>query len=140
MKTLKYILVTGALLALTVQIAAASDASDLEAGKKGFKKCIACHALEKGKKKVGPDLFNIIGRKAGAGENYKYSKDMAEAGKKGLVWDADSLTAYLEDPKKFVGQFLKKGKAKIKMANKFKKLKFRQNLVSYLQSLQEEKK
>lgn len=140
MKTLKFIPLAGLVMASVIQPVWASDAGDIDAGKKGFKKCVACHALEKGKKKVGPDLYNIVGRKAGAAENYKYSKDLTEAGEKGLVWDADSLTAYLEDPKKFVGQFLKKGKAKIKMANKFKKPEFRKNLVSYLQSLQGEKK
>ena len=72
---------------------------DAAAGKKVFKKCKACHALEEGKKKVGPSLFGVIGRAAGAVEGFKYSKAMMESG---LTWDDETLAKYLTKPKDLV--------------------------------------
>ncbi len=78
-------------------------ADDPEAGKKVFAKCAACHAVGEGaKNRVGPHLNDVIGRKAGAIEDYKYSKAMMEAGAGGLVWDEDNLKAYLANPRGLV--------------------------------------
>lgn len=78
-------------------------ADDPEAGKKVFAKCAACHAVGEGaKNRVGPHLNDVIGRKAGAIEDYKYSKAMSEAGVGGLVWDEDNLKAYLANPRGLV--------------------------------------
>lgn len=78
-------------------------ADDPEAGKKVFAKCAACHAVGEGaKNRVGPHLNDVIGRKAGAVEDYKYSKAMSEAGAGGLVWDEDNLKAYLANPRGLV--------------------------------------
>jgi cytochrome c len=77
----------------------AASAADPEAGAKVFKKCAACHTLEQGKKKVGPSLFGIIGRKAGGMEGFNYSKQMRESG---VTWDEATLNKYLEDPKGYI--------------------------------------
>ena len=130
MKYLTLVLTTAALLA------SGSAMADPEKGKKDYKKCAACHSLKEGKKKVGPSLFKLFGRQAGTVEGFKYSKDMAEAGTKGLTWTPENLVEYLEDPKKYLAAFLKKDRARSKMLNKFKKLKTRQNIVAYLSSLQ----
>lgn len=111
-------------------------AGDAAKGEKAFKRCSACHALEEGKNKVGPSLYNIVGRTAGSVEGYKYSPVFAEAAEKGLAWEPEQLVAYLEDPKKYLAAFVGKDKVKTKMANKFKKLELRQDIVAYLQSLQ----
>ncbi|CCF20335.1 Sulfur dehydrogenase sub-unit SoxD precursor; hybrid diheme c-type cytochrome, iron-binding [Pseudorhizobium banfieldiae] len=75
-------------------------ADDPEAGKKVFAKCAACHAVGEGaKNRVGPHLNGVVGRKAGALEDYKYSKAMTEAGAGGLAWDEDNLTAFLANPR-----------------------------------------
>ena len=73
--------------------------ADLANGEKMFKKCKTCHSLEEGKKKVGPHLFGLFGRTAGSVEGYKYSKAMKESG---IVWDEDTLDAYLTKPKDLV--------------------------------------
>jgi cytochrome c len=73
--------------------------ADLANGEKMFKKCKACHSLEEGKKKVGPDLAGLFGRDAGSVEGYKYSKAMKESG---IVWDEETLDAYLTKPKDLV--------------------------------------
>ncbi len=72
---------------------------DAEAGKKVFKKCKACHSLEEGKKKVGPSLFGVIDRAAGAVEGYKYSKALLASG---LTWDDETLAEFLTKPKAMV--------------------------------------
>lgn len=72
---------------------------DIEAGKKVFNKCKACHALEAGKKKVGPSLHGILGRPAGGMEGFKYSKAMMESG---VEWTEENLDKYLTKPKEFI--------------------------------------
>ncbi len=73
--------------------------ADLANGEKVFKKCKTCHSLEEGKKKVGPHLAGLFGRTAGIVEGYKYSKAMKESG---IVWDEETLDAYLTKPKDLV--------------------------------------
>ncbi|WP_245837833.1 c-type cytochrome [Tropicimonas sediminicola] len=86
--------------------AAAADTPDPElvaAGEKVFKKCQACHQVGEGAvNKVGPTLNGIVGRAAGAGEGFKYSKVMAGAGADGLVWTDETLTEYLTNPKAYL--------------------------------------
>lgn len=135
-KSLKAVVPVALALAVAVTSGSAFAAGDAAKGKKAFKRCSACHSLEAGKNKVGPSLHNIIGRKAGTAEGYKYSPVFAEAADKGLDWQPDQLVAYLENPKKYLAAFVGKDKVKTKMANKFKKLSLREDIVAYLQSLQ----
>ena len=47
-------------------------AADLERGKKVFRKCKACHTVEKGgRKKNGPNLWGIGGAPVGAREGFR---------------------------------------------------------------------
>ena len=73
---------------------------DAEAGARVFRKCQACHAVgEDAQDKVGPVLNGIVGRTAGAREDFAYSDAMAEAGADGLVWTPEELGAFLERPR-----------------------------------------
>ncbi len=74
-------------------------AEDVAKGEKVFKRCKACHYADKEKNKTGPYLVDVIGRKAGSIDGYKYSKAMRESQ---LVWDDATLSAYLKAPKKFL--------------------------------------
>ncbi|RZO30906.1 MAG: cytochrome c family protein [SAR116 cluster bacterium] len=115
--------------ALIVMLSApiAAQAGDIEAGLKVFKKCKACHVVDKEKNKTGPHLVGIIGRPAASVESFKkYSKAMKESG---IVWDAASLDGYLENPKKY----LKGGK--MAFAG-LRKQKDRDNIIAYFESLQ----
>lgn len=99
---------------------------DVTAGKKVFRKCKACHKMKVGKNGVGPQLVGVIGREAGAVEGFKYSKAMAGSG---LTWDAETLTAFLTKPKKFL-----KG---TKMAfNGLRKPSDIENVLAYLASVE----
>ncbi|MCB6179289.1 c-type cytochrome [Rhodobacter sp. Har01] len=83
--------------------AAGADQALVAAGEKVFKVCSACHRLGEGaKNSTGPVLNGVIGRTAGTGEGFKYSKPMAEKGAAGLVWDAATIDAYLADPKGYI--------------------------------------
>ena len=84
---------------VVVNVAHADDATK---GEKVFRKCKTCHTVEKdGKNKVGPNLFGVVGRKAGAVEGFKYSSAMAESG---LIWDESTLDKFLEKPKDVVNK------------------------------------
>ena len=73
---------------------------NLSDGEKVFKKCAACHSINKGgANKIGPALYNIIGRQAGSASDYKYSKGMVAYGKK---WTPQEMDGFLENPKGWV--------------------------------------
>lgn len=60
-------------------------------------KCKACHTFEKdGKNKTGPNLFGIMGKKAGSNEGFKYGDYLKNAD---FVWNEESLKAWIEDSK-----------------------------------------
>ncbi|WP_420402324.1 c-type cytochrome [Nisaea sp.] len=82
----------------------AVDPALVEAGKKVFRKCKACHAVGDGAKhKIGPHLNDIFGRTAGTVDGFgKYSKDMVKAGEEGLVWDEETLAAFLAKPRSVI--------------------------------------
>lgn len=84
-------------------VAAAFDADLAAKGEKVFKKCKACHQVgDTAKNKTGPILNGIIGAPASAVEGFKYSKAFKDAAAEGLVWDNESLVAFLTKPKDFV--------------------------------------
>jgi cytochrome c len=72
---------------------------DVEAGKVVFKQCAICHTIEPGKKKIGPSLFGVVGRKAGTEPYFDYSPAMKASGK---VWDEATLFVYLANPRALV--------------------------------------
>ena len=64
---------------------------------KEFRKCAGCHKIEEGKKGgMGPNLWGIYGSPAGQVEGYRYSKWLKESG---IVWNRESLHAWLSDRK-----------------------------------------
>ncbi|PDT81601.1 cytochrome c family protein [Sinorhizobium sp. BJ1] len=80
-------------------VAGHAQEGDADAGATVFKKCTACHVVDKDQNKVGPSLMGVIGRTAGTHADFKYSQAMVEAGKGGLVWDEATLSDYLRNPK-----------------------------------------
>lgn len=88
-------------LALTVTLMSgtALAEADLAKGEKQYNKCKACHSLEAGVNKVGPNLAGLFGREAGSVEGFKYSEAMKASG---ITWNEETLDAYLTKPKDFV--------------------------------------
>ncbi len=78
-------------------------AQDPNQGALVFNQCRACHAIGPGaRNKAGPALNGIVGRKAASVPGFNYSKAMKEAAAKGLIWNEQSLSAYLESPDTFL--------------------------------------
>ncbi|MFT5508693.1 MAG: cytochrome c [Hyphomicrobiaceae bacterium] len=131
-ETLNKHLIIGALAALIANTGAAFAEGDAKKGKSIFKRCIACHNINKEKNKVGPHLVGIIDRKAGIAEKFKYSKAMLAKAAEGLVWDKANISAYLEKPKAFI--------PKNKMAFVgLKKPADRDNVIAYLEEASKKK-
>ena len=83
-----------------VDIAALMAMGDLAAGEKVFKKCAACHSIAKGgKHAIGPALYNVVSRKVGSLNDYKYSSALAEYDKE---WTFEELNGYLIKPAKWI--------------------------------------
>ncbi len=114
-------------LGLAIPGVAFASEGDAEKGAKGFGKCKSCHVIQNGDDmivkggKTGPNLYGVIGRAAGAVEGFKYGADLVAAGEAGLVWDAEQLAEYIEDPKKFLQAYLDDKGAKSRMTFKMKK-------------------
>jgi cytochrome c len=84
----------------TVDIAALMALGDVNAGEKIFKKCAACHSIDQGgANKIGPALYNVVGRKIGGVADYKYSKAFVEYGKE---WNFEELNGFLTKPSKWI--------------------------------------
>lgn len=83
--------------------AMALDPELVAEGENVFKKCKSCHQVGEGaKNKTGPHLNGIFGRTAGTVDGFKYSKPMIEAGEGGLVWEDETMAAFLAKPKDYI--------------------------------------
>ena len=123
--------------AATQQVATAADvapiadrlkAADAAAGEKSAKVCTACHSFANtGDNKVGPGLWEVVNRKPGSHEGFKYSQGMATFGET-HTWDYATLDVYLTNPKVEVPG------NKMAFAG-IKKPEDRANVIAYLRSL-----
>ncbi|WP_411359634.1 c-type cytochrome [Pseudidiomarina salilacus] len=75
--------------------------AQLEHGAKIFKyKCAACHSMDVDKSQFfGPHLNQIMGRKIGELESYKFSDDVADFD---FYWTLENMDAWLENPQQIV--------------------------------------
>ena len=96
--------------------------ASIEKGEKAAKKCLGCHTLEKGgANKVGPNLWNILGRKKGASEGYAYSDALLSLG---TTWSYENFNDFLKNPKEYAPG--------TKMSFALKKASDRANVILYL--------
>ncbi len=80
----------------TVDISALLAMGNVDHGKSVFKKCSACHSVKKdGKNKIGPALYNVLGRNVAALSDYKYSKALMAYGKS---WTFGEMNGFLIKP------------------------------------------
>ena len=73
---------------------------NLDEAKKVWKKCSACHSIKKdGKNKIGPALYNVLGRNVAALNDYKYSKAFETYGKS---WTFKEMNRFLTKPQAYI--------------------------------------
>lgn len=93
-------LAAGFFLGLLAQALPAQAAGDPVAGRAAFGKCASCHQVgPSARAGFGPQLSGIIGRRAGATTDYKYSDAMARAN---FTWTEDKLRTFLKAPSEVV--------------------------------------
>jgi cytochrome c len=62
--------------------------------------CRTCHSMKEGDNRLGPNLYRIIGRRAGSLPEYNYSSAMKGAD---FVWDEANLARFIANPTCAVG-------------------------------------
>ena len=98
------VLLIGALSAMafmlpsTSALPQASQGTEDASGQQAFNNaCRTCHMVKEGDNRLGPNLYKVVGRKAGSLPDYAFSSAMKEAG---VVWDEEKPTASLQIPMK----------------------------------------
>lgn len=83
----------------TIDISVLMASANVDKGNKIFKKCAACHSADKGgPNKVGPALYNVLGRDVASHAGYGYSDALKAIGGK---WDYAKLFEFLKKPKDY---------------------------------------
>ena len=72
---------------------------DLTTGEKVFKNVRLATQLCGDKNNMGPALYNVVNRKIGSINDYKYSKALLQYGKE---WTFEELNGYLIKPAKWI--------------------------------------
>lgn len=70
--------------------------ADVDKGARVFRKCSACHSLEKGENKTGPYLYAVVDRPIDAAEGFGYSEALLAVGE---TWSPENLDAFLANPR-----------------------------------------
>lgn len=90
--------VAAGVLAFTAS--AAGAAGNAANGASVFARCAICHNNTRGAgAKIGPDLFGVVGRKAGTEPGFSYSAAMKNSG---ITWTNEKLDAYIKSPQMIV--------------------------------------
>lgn len=78
----------------------AASASD---GERLARRCTACHTFEKdGPSRVGPNLWDIVGRAPAGVDGFNYSSAMSGYGDENAVWTYEGLNNFLERPSGYI--------------------------------------
>lgn len=65
-----------------------------------FNQCRTCHVAAPGLKPLlGPNLFGVVGSRAGSRSGYAFSAAMKASG---IVWNAQTLEAFIANPQQLV--------------------------------------
>jgi cytochrome c2 len=104
------------------------NADDIGAGQSAYNRCKSCHTVKEGQNRVGPSLFEIMGRTPGTVSGFRYSPAMKEFGASNGAWDETSLDAFLKAPRTYIPKN-RMGFPGLKSAE------VRANLIAYLKSV-----
>jgi cytochrome c len=83
-------------LLLSPSLSQDRQGADVASGQLAFNNsCRTCHSVKEGDNRLGPNLYKVVGRKAGSLPNYGYSAAMKNAD---FVWDKGKLDQFIADP------------------------------------------
>jgi len=99
-------LLLGALSAMAFMLPAPSalpqvaQGTEDASGQQAFNNaCRTCHMVKEGDNRLGPNLYKVVGRKAGSLPDYGFSSAMKEAD---FVWDEEKLDRFIANPDEVV--------------------------------------
>ena len=121
----------------------AGAAQDLANGERLFLRCKFCHRVADGDNiivdggKLGPNLFGVVGRRAGGADFDRYGDSIRAAGAAGLVWDEEKIAEFVVDPGKFLKDTLNNSTAKSSMTFRLKQ--GGEDVAAYIASLDRER-
>ncbi len=97
-------IVKGAPREMVMQVALPPETEyERTVGQETYKWCRFCHTVKKGEKAlVGPNLYAIWGQRAGTAPGFAYSEAMTKARDRGLVWNDETISKYIEHPDVFM--------------------------------------
>jgi cytochrome c len=62
--------------------------------------CRECHTVDRGDNRLGPTLYDVVGRKAGSLASFpNYSSAVQDSG---IVWDAATLDKWIANPEAYL--------------------------------------
>ena len=94
------LVVAGVTLFTNLDFTALGAETLVQRGQKLFKKCVHCHTYNEHQgHRIGPNLYGMFGRKAGAIADYDYSEAWKTAD---FIWTNKTLDTYLKAPHKMI--------------------------------------
>jgi cytochrome c len=93
---------SGATASSSVSSQSNESLSPAERGQRLFAQetCATCHTVKEGDvNRIGPNLYDVVGREAGQVEGFAYTKAVTESG---ITWTEENLDAFLENPQGFM--------------------------------------
>jgi cytochrome c len=89
-----------ALVAAVATSGNAAAGGDPSAGKAVFDRtCTNCHAAQIGVNKIGPSLWDVVGRPIASVPDYNYSQKLLSMRGEWKEWTGEKLDAYLTNPR-----------------------------------------
>ena len=102
--------------------------ADAASGQLAFNNaCRTCHTVKEGDNRLGPNLYKVLGRKAGSLPDYAYSSAMRDAG---FVWNRERLDQFIAEPDAVVRD------NKMKPYGALGSAETRAKVIAYLESVQ----
>jgi cytochrome c len=76
--------------------------ADIAAGETVARRCASCHGFRpEDPNRVGPALYDVVGRVIGSHEGYRYSAALLAMRDAGSTWSYENLDAFIASPKSF---------------------------------------
>ena len=132
----------GVAAALFALPAAAQDfTGDPETGAQLFERqCITCHVIATpdgetiaGRNaRVGPNLWNVTGRVAGAVDGFRYGDGIETANEMGIEWTEENFVGYVQDPTNWLREAVDNRRVRGKMTWRVRSEEEAHDLYAYL--------